>query len=180
MSFERDLLIKPKSNKQKLYIIKSNKNPKVEYDIIFLVNRENMVYGFCEDSEFYKYNSDILKIFDKDELGITKKRYNEIMSNNETEYFTYFLHYYPFENYTVDCLDKKVRGIRYSNYEESQILRQFIIRYFSNNQKYTLKDYLYNTGRYNEIWKMASEIDILGSLFEYEKNGELDKYIKEV
>ena len=180
MNFEKDLLIKPKSNKQKMYITKLNNSVKINYGLIFLVNRENMVYGFCKDANMHIHDSEVLQNFNKEELGVTKKRYDEIIHDSENKYASYYLFDYSFEDYTVDCLDKKVRGIRYSNYEESQILRQFIIRYFSNNQKYTLKDYLYNTGRYNEIWKMASEIDILGSLFEYEKNGELDKYIKEV
>ena len=176
MNFNDDLLIKPKNKEQIMYITKLSKSTKSRYKFIFLVNKENMVYGFCKNSQLYVENGSFFKRFDKKELGVTKKRYNEITGDTEESYAYYHLYSYNFNGYVADCLGKRVRGVRYTDKEESCILRQFIVKYLSDDTEFNLNDYLYNSDRYNKVYRLASELGILGSLFEYEKNNDLEKY----
>ena len=70
-------------------------------------------------------------------------------------------------------LVQKVRGMRFATNEESQLIKEGIVKQEAKNLNITQGDVFYNTPKYQQLYKMCVTSELNGVLFNLEKTGEL-------
>lgn len=165
MLSDKILLIKYNNLNQEYYARKFNSNY-LEYKFLGLVNKNNKLMYICTSPRAMIKNFEDVTDELKEKTQYTIKAFDKRFKD-ETIYFHYFLP--SFKTSEPILLDKKVRGLRYANNDEKQLITDEIVMFWCDYKPITLKERLHHSQRYQEIYKKCMEYECIDGLFRTEE-----------
>lgn len=164
MLSEEILLIKYKKQNQEYYARKLG-NVHYHYKFLGLTNKQNQLTHICTAPRMLLLSP--LKCDEKlkQKTQYTVKAFDKKFKEEEKVFFHYFLP--SFQIREPVNLDKKVRGLRFATDEERKIVSDEIVKFWCDYNPITLKERLYHSERYGELWSKCMENEVMDSFFNY-------------